>query len=471
MADYTVPSTSSLTQQQQQSASAANAAAAAAAQNGYDPSDYIEISQPDPIFLSQWSCVPIRCTLAVDDRKVLNTAQTGGSLASPLDRFQHGAGGGSSPFICEYIVPRQSYFFMHCETILESFKDVVAKEGFPWISYRVDEHTTAALPWQYPVGVVVDIMRMKRRTANGASVFGLGGGSASHHHHGFDDRVYPFEITFHLSEPKAATVNDPAYAAYLRSLRVRDLKGGLLFLRQVLKKSTVYAYGSTIPLLELEVSHPDYYTDLFEGIQENDPEKFWRGRCALRYYGEAEREDEAIEGSIVNVNVGLGVAAAAPNPSASAPAAPADAAGAVAGADSNAAVGGASAMVPAGSSVPPAGPVAGAAGHAAYVRQQLLAYPILLHCEGTSKLVRWRQNGQKLGQFLKEHVPWLEFLTREDIFHRHEPATFVLIQGVSPFLSSPMEDLYELLASTDLVLHIVVRPIFVTAPEPAPPKK
>eukprot|EP00658_Telonema_sp_P-2_P063527 TRINITY_DN52282_c0_g1_i1.p1 TRINITY_DN52282_c0_g1~~TRINITY_DN52282_c0_g1_i1.p1 ORF type:complete len:101 (+),score=14.32 TRINITY_DN52282_c0_g1_i1:148-450(+) len=87
--------------------------------------------------------------------------------------------------------------------------------------------------------------------------------------------------------------------------------------------------------------------------------------------------------------------------------------------------------------------------------------PIVIHSHGTHKIVKWRPNGQKLGQFLKEHVPWLEHITRDDIFHRSDPPDFILIQGLSPLLSSPLEDLHELLSCTDMFLHIIVKPIFI----------
>lgn len=66
------------------------------------------------------------------------------------------------------------------------------------------------------------------------------------------------------------------------------------------------------------------------------------------------------------------------------------------------------------------------------------------------------KGGQKLGLFLKEKCPPFASLEREQV-HSNVPAYVISVQGVHPLLSTPLDDLCELLSSSDLCLHIVLK--------------
>ena len=392
----------------------------------YDPYDFIEMSEPQAITLKHWNCVPIHCVLAEEDARDAHSNQQSSTTArfrgsSPLFA---GASSGRAPlYQCNYIVPRQSYMFLHFETILDAFKDVVVAEGTPWMSYRTMRGTVLPLPWQYPVSVVIDMIRM-RLVEEGQSL------AAS---------VFPLEVTVHFSEPPAPPANADENSKevhlmndFKKVLKIHDMRAGLLYHRQLIKRSLMYAYDTSMPLLQLEAETPASFTDFFEGIQENDPLKYWRGKCAMSYFGELVQEEVATE-NIAGAGVGTGSSLAVSGSGVGTPGAALGQAG--------------------------GGAVADGADDRFKVRSTVL--PIVIHSHGTHKIVKWRPNGQKLGQFLKEHVPWLEHISRDDIFHRSDPPDFILIQGLCPLLSSPVEDLHELLACTDMFLHIIVKPIFI----------
>ena len=418
-------------------------------EGGYDPYDFIEMSEPQAITTKHWNCVPIHCTLADEDARESSSNAGGHSFANATTaRFKAnspltgGGGRGLASYQCNYIVPRQSYMFLHFETILDAFKDVVIAEGTPWMSYRTMRGTVLPIPWQYPVTVVIDMIRM-RLVEEGQSL------AAS---------VFPLALTVHFSEPPQppSTAEEGSkevqlFNEYKKVLKIHDMRAGLLYHRQVLKRSLMYAYDTAMPLLQLEADTPASFTDFFEGIQENDPVKYWRGKCAMTYFGELVQE-ELIAEATAGLSNGGGAGASV----------------ATLGGTTTTALGQASASVNGGGATGEQQQQGGGGDVAAtaeerFKGQQLRStvLPIVIHSHGTHKIVKWRLNGQKLGQFLKEHVPWLEHITRDDIFHRSDPPDFILIQGLSPLLSSPLEDLHELLSCTDMFLHIIVKPIFI----------
>jgi hypothetical protein len=80
--------------------------------------------------------------------------------------------------------------------------------------------------------------------------------------------------------------------------------------------------------------------------------------------------------------------------------------------------------------------------------------PAKLSTGQCSRLIRYRGSNQKLGMFLKESVP--QFADKQRDWCHSSALANVLIQGVRPMLSTPMESLLEVFGSVDMCLHIVI---------------
>jgi hypothetical protein len=85
---------------------------------------------------------------------------------------------------------------------------------------------------------------------------------------------------------------------------------------------------------------------------------------------------------------------------------------------------------------------------------QTTDFTAVVHQEGRTRYIKCPP-GLRLGSFLKEFVPAFARLEGKYI-HANQQAPGVTIQGMRPFYSTPMQDLFEIFLSVDFALHIVV---------------
>ena len=81
-------------------------------------------------------------------------------------------------------------------------------------------------------------------------------------------------------------------------------------------------------------------------------------------------------------------------------------------------------------------------------------FTVVVHQEGRTKYIRCPP-GLRLGSFLKEFVPSFGRLEAKHV-HANVHAPGVTVQGLRPFYSTPMQDLYETLLAVDFAVHVVV---------------
>jgi hypothetical protein len=86
---------------------------------------------------------------------------------------------------------------------------------------------------------------------------------------------------------------------------------------------------------------------------------------------------------------------------------------------------------------------------------QATDFTAVVHQDGRARYIKCPP-GLRLGSFLKEYVPAFKDRLEGKNIHANQQAPGVTIQGMRPFYSTPMQDLFEIFLSVDFALHIVI---------------
>ena len=334
-----------------------------------------------------WGAVPVVCTLAeadASDKKATHTRA--------------------------YSVPRQSFFYLHMESIKESFSRLVDREQCVWLA----DEEGRPLPWHMPVSAVIDALAVARRCPAEA--------------------VLPLRLTVHFTLPSGKTGD--------LILKVKDDRIAKVAFYQRLKSSAICRFGSVEPLVAMQASQLDEYDWFFTALKNNDPVAYNLARKKL--------DTAAL---VVNALQHEGGTATPDG------------------------IGGLLRSMSAASSALrgtlPAAAMPTAVKKVAAAAPPETRIPLVLHVAGPSSgafaakpVVHSLQNvGKKtLGLVLKELLPTqMASVAAESLLDTQrankplDPSVgLVLVQGVQPLLSTPLEFLYDRLAATDGYLHVAV---------------
>lgn len=243
-----------------------------------------DFSSADPLYLQQWSCVPVVCSL---------------SEAESLD---------CKAKKCQFIVPRQSYLYDYAyhETITNSLSNFAKGSGCRWFSYRSLQFSKAdvflPLPVQHPVHVLCDMIAAERRYPTPPPAFRA-----------------PLVIRLHFSEPKKedfeamcsavppmSAMQLPTWEQYLQRyqavLRLDTIRCGYRWMRHTVKQSLMARFGSCQALYELEKHLPKLAADVFNAVIDNQAEPFWRARTALEQCGDMRSKRDQTHLVVVHYN-------------------------------------------------------------------------------------------------------------------------------------------------------------------------
>lgn len=243
----------------------------------------IDQPPPDPLYLQQWSCMPIDCTL---------------SPTESLDGKLHS---------CKFIVPRQSFLFhfAYAETITSAFGSYAKSSGCRWFSFRSLIHPSGRyevylpLPIQFPIHTLYDLATSEK-------------GHTSTFRHAF-------EIRIHFSEPKkeeyenwlqtlpsVVVRNVPTWQEYLGMyqsvLKVDNVRSGLRWHRQIVKQSLFSRFGDAQALTIVERDIKAIGSTLISSVVNNNPETFWSVRCAVEQTAEMKTQREGEETRLVMIH-------------------------------------------------------------------------------------------------------------------------------------------------------------------------
>lgn len=305
-----------------------------------------DIADPDPVALDLWGCVAVNCTLSPDDRK--------DDVSKELK---------DASCVCAFMVPSQGFLFFHLNTVKERFSRLVKAEQYIWFSEEIalpskdgiqGQKEIIAVPWQYPISVVFDLLRSRDETSFA--------------------RNKPLSLTVHFTPDATSKL---FFSVFPFRTDAREQDAWRLY-DHLLKRSVALRYGTAAPLEKLRSQYPEHSENLFRGLKACDGLQFHRGRMALLSVGDRE----GMEAS----------------------------------------------------------------------------YPVVIHMKGKTQNHKVPQSKRTFGQMLHHCVPVDRFrlLTADDWSSPVQPKD-VTIQGVTPLYNTPMEVLMEVLVSTDLSLHVVVK--------------
>mmetsp|Transcript_40804 Transcript_40804/g.47464 ORF Transcript_40804/g.47464 Transcript_40804/m.47464 type:complete len:369 (+) Transcript_40804:56-1162(+) len=232
-----------------------------------------DFPNPDALYLQQWSCVPVVCSIAE---------------CETLD---------GKPRRCQFIVPRQSFLYHYAySSTLAGICNAARNSGCRWFSYRCLLYPKAdiflPLPIQYPIHVLCDLVTAER------------GGL----HNSVPAFRAPLVIRIHFSEPKkedfevmcsqlspmqAATL--PTWEHYLlryqSSLRLDSVRCPSKWMRHTVRQHMLLRFGSCSVLRNVERDMPEYGEDLLRAVVDNNPERYWRARSVVDQYIDMQSND------------------------------------------------------------------------------------------------------------------------------------------------------------------------------------
>lgn len=363
-----------------------------------------------------WGTIPIECQL--DPAAMKDGSTSSSNQQPPQDRP------GAPPPTCHFMVPRQGYLFLSIDHIKSEFAAFVAQEGSLWLS-----HEGVPVPWQHPVAAWIDEIAAKQRVPCA-------------------ECVMPLKLTAHLQKPPE---NVQVFA---------DSRMARLLVYERLKAALVVRYGCAAAVRELREHRRNDYDALFSAVKNNEPRLFAAARRRLDIAAMAlvEAAEDAANAA---------AAAADGTQRSTPPLQTATAASSPGAAVEHLGMGDRAAS----SSYPLGAPAIPRPGGSTSAGVDPLI-PVMLHRAGTNKVaVRGLAASKRsLGSILKDLMP-AEFdcLTSEQCYGDTVlPAHVgvVVVQGISPLLSTPLDALFEMFAAVDGFLHLSVA--FGAAPEPAP---
>lgn len=211
--------------------------------------DDIDVTPFDPLFAQQWSSVPIQCTLAPEDAKDPTKTHT-----------------------CRFIVPRQSYFFLHLDTITQTLAPQASEAGNVWFTWSPGGAAAERfVPLHMPISATMDYLYSCDPTVK---------------------HLVPLELLVHFRRPTAPEKDDAGsagsaekqaiYDAFNSTLCIRDREAAYASYEQLLKQGIVVRFGRVLNKADFSRT----FKALFESVCNNNALDFWSLRYKLLSIGE-----------------------------------------------------------------------------------------------------------------------------------------------------------------------------------------